>query len=442
MDYVIQPPDRELFKRCRRAWDFGARTRRNLEPGGAADLPAADRPAADPSDADPRGRDTRRVVDRALRDALAVYYFPGMWDWQPMVVLPLVFQAFDRSVSEQCAGRELGSGLRAAIGGARRLLERYTAWAPSVDRFAPIRVASDVDVQVPDPRSPAEGLAVEGGLGGGAVRYSDRVDLLVIDEHNAYWALTHRVVRGGLPDTDQLLLDEQCLAWCWAFELSYPGMRLAGTIYNELRAGGADPDGADLGSDDPAGRDPGGRDPGGDRGSGDPGSRDRGSGDRDSGDPGGPGEAAWGAAEGSAPGRSVVSQHRQAYAPPTTAREPPPGSPRISQRQDGPFRRTQIRRGRSEIAEFGTRLGLQALDMIDPALRLYPNPGPRTCAECAYRAPCIAVNEGADVEAVIAASYRPRPAEPPEEGRLGGSTWSVGRGAAPPPWLGRDHPGR
>jgi hypothetical protein len=389
MDYVIQPRDRALFKRCRRAWDFGARTRRNLEP------------ARSPAD-----RAVDRAVDKALHDALAVYYFPGMWDWQPGIVLPLVYQAFDRSVREQRAGSEPTTAEQESIRRGRLLLERYAVWAPSVDRFAPVRVDCDVDVQVPDPRFPGQAVTVgeAGSAGpevgqavgvpavGGAVRYQDRVDLVVIDEHNTYWVVSHRVVRGGWPDTGQLLLDEQCVAWCWAWEMSYPGMRVAGTIYNELHI-------------DALSAGPG---------------------------PAGPGTTGQPSRDAAAGPRSAVTQHREAYAPPTPPRHPPPGTPRLSQQGVGAFRRTQIRRTGAEFAEFGSRLGLEALDMTDPRLPLYPNPSPVNCAACAYRTPCIAVNEGADAEAVLATSYRVRPPEPVQEGRLGGSSWSMGRGAAPP----------
>ena len=84
MAYRFTPADRGAFKRCRRQWDFGARERQNYEPA---------RPAAVPD------------LDLAVRDALAVYYFPGMWDWQRSVVLPLVLQGFARSM-----GRQPGAG--------------------------------------------------------------------------------------------------------------------------------------------------------------------------------------------------------------------------------------------------------------------------------------------------------------------------------------------
>ncbi len=60
MPYVITAAERASFERCRRQWDFGEGTRQDLEPLHHPESPD---------------------LDRAVRDALAVYYFPGMWDW-------------------------------------------------------------------------------------------------------------------------------------------------------------------------------------------------------------------------------------------------------------------------------------------------------------------------------------------------------------------------
>ena len=69
--FVVTPDDREWFGRCRRAWDLGARARRGLVPHAA-----------------PLEPDGSLVV--ALRAALAVHYFPGMWAWDRTIVEPLV----------------------------------------------------------------------------------------------------------------------------------------------------------------------------------------------------------------------------------------------------------------------------------------------------------------------------------------------------------------
>ena len=80
----------------------------------------------------------------------------------------------------------------------------------------------------------------------------------------------------------------------------------------------------------------------------------------------------------------------------------------------------------------GERLACEAVEMVDPGLAPYPNPSPATCSCCVFAAPCLATEEGGDVDAVLAAGYRRRAASEAEPGRLGAVTWSLGRGAAPP----------
>jgi hypothetical protein len=202
MAYRFTPADRGAFKRCRRQWDFGARERQNLEPAEAAT-----------SD-----------LELAVRDALAVYYFPGMWDWQRSVVLPLVLQGLARSLGGQAAAAgDLAAG--------RALLERYFQWAPGVDRFSPVQVETRFEVNLPDPAGGDRELVLDDGR---PIRYQGRVDLLAGDEHDRYWVVAHRLVdRFGA--AEDLVLDEELVAACWAMERFYPGMRIAGTIHNEIR---------------------------------------------------------------------------------------------------------------------------------------------------------------------------------------------------------------
>jgi hypothetical protein len=193
MAYRFTPADRGAFKRCRRQWDFGARERQGYEPARPA-------PAVD--------------LDLAVRDALAVYYFPGMWDWQRSVVLPLVLQGFARSL-----GRQPAAGADDLAAG-EALLRRYFEWAPRVDRFSPVPAGGDRELVLDDGRP---------------IRYQGRADLLAGDEHDRYWVVSHRLVDRFGAD-DDLLLDEEVVAACWAVERYYPGMRVAGTMHNELLA--------------------------------------------------------------------------------------------------------------------------------------------------------------------------------------------------------------
>ncbi|MPZ65375.1 MAG: hypothetical protein GEU83_07595 [Pseudonocardiaceae bacterium] len=119
------------------------------------------------------------------------------------------------------------------------------AWAPSVDHFTPVRVESDFEINIPDPRGSPDELGT--GLvtaDGHPIRYTDRIDMLVVDADDAYWAVQHRLVDDEWTDADMLLLDERTVTWCWGWELFYLGMRLAGTMYNELRPGHEKPDAA------------------------------------------------------------------------------------------------------------------------------------------------------------------------------------------------------
>src|ERR1700760_578624 len=113
VEYRITAAERTRVKRCRRRGAFAAPAPRNLRPTGFVDpaLPAA------------------------LKDALAVYYYPGTWDWQHEVTQPLVHKALRRSLDDADATDELA---RAAA-----LLDCYDAWAHAVDDFAPVKINLD-----------------------------------------------------------------------------------------------------------------------------------------------------------------------------------------------------------------------------------------------------------------------------------------------------------
>jgi hypothetical protein len=61
---------------------------------------------------------------------------------------------------------------------------------------------------------------------------------------------------------------------------------------------------------------------------------------------------------------------------------------------DGEFRRTRIPRDRAELEAMGARLAAEALDMVDPGLRVYPNPAPEHCGGCRFVGPCLAIDRG------------------------------------------------
>jgi len=347
MAIVITAAERVAFKRCRRAWDFGSRLRQSWEPDD----------------------DTVAVgLGDAVRAALAIWYFPGMWEWDRAIVRPLAFEAYHRVVAKW------PSGSQEVVLLGEHLLTRYFDWAPSVDRFTPVRVETDFEVSVPDPADPIRDLATADGS---PVHFAGRIELLVVDAFNTYWLVDHRV-RAGFADVDELLLDEAGSTSCWAWERFFLGMEIAGVIYNELRTD-RDLDAFPV-------------------------------------DPHPPG-----------PGAVAPVGHRRMY-----VRADRAAVPEITREGNDVFRRTRVTRGLVELERVRQKLGAEARDMTAAGLAVYPAPSWDVCSACAFRPPCLALDTSTDAEAVLAASYRRRPPVEIVEGRLGGVTWSIGRGAAPP----------
>jgi hypothetical protein len=354
MVYRIHASDRTAFKRCRRDWDLSSPHRQNLEP--VPRLGSID-------------------VSKAVRDALAVYYFPGMWEWDRAIVQPLVHQALDRSVCGQAKAAPDDQVQQETLDWGHALLDAYAAWAPTVDHFTPIRIDTDFEVNIPNPAMPGVNLLTADG---DEVRYYDRVDLLAIDSDDAYWVVQHRLVTDSWSDHGTLELDERTIAWCWAWPQFYLGMRITGTMYNEIRV-----DAGELGGKTPQ------------------------------------------------PVERLHVRHRRMYARSGTV-----SGERLQTEGTEAFRRTRIRRGEAELAAAGLDLAAEVSTSTSADLEIYPSPEPAVCARCSYRSPCLMMNQGADATAELSNSYRRRPPEPVQEGRLGGVTWSMNRGAAPPRWPG------
>jgi hypothetical protein len=294
--FTVTAEDRTWFDRCHRAWDLGALGRQALVPV----VP----PPRDP-------------LASALLDAFAVYYFPGMWEWDRTIVAGLVSKAYD-----EAGGPASG----------RRVLDGFQKWAPTVDHFTPIRVQFDLDVPIADPGQPDVHLTTEAG---DRIRYRDRVPLAVIaEEDDRCWLVEHRVVE-QFADGDELFLDERALVACWAWgevELALPA---AGTQYTELRV------------------------------------------------------------------------------------DPPS------------LRRTTVARSRATVTAAATRLGRTALAMVANDVGIDPTPAWSHCRRCPFRTPCVEIQRGEDAAALLATGYRARGPDDLEEGRLGGASWGLGRGARP-----------
>lgn len=60
------------------------------------------------------------------------------------------------------------------------------------------------------------------------------------------------------------------------------------------------------------------------------------------------------------------------------------------------FTRRQVHKSHEELDEIERNIGLEALDMIDPNIRVYPSSGRWSCDSCAFQTPCIEMNSKSD----------------------------------------------
>jgi len=68
--------------------------------------------------------------------------------------------------------------------------------------------------------------------------------------------------------------------------------------------------------------------------------------------------------------------------------------------------RDLVTRNKYEIEACGTQLRQQAREMLDADLPIYPNPtGNWMCLNCAFRAPCIAADDGSDWQGMLADGF-------------------------------------
>jgi hypothetical protein len=367
----------DAFLACRTAWDFGARVRRNLVPIAPPQV---------------------FNFDKAVHEALAVYYFPAMDEWNRAIVRPLAMQGFARSMHQD---REIYEKVAAVTEAqeedwqrhlvlGQALLDRYFTWALTVDEFDSIFSDEELWVPVEDPANPGEGMVTPDDR---TIRYLGRMDQLISDPQDEHWIVEHRLVQGGWTDPFHFFVDATALTHAWAFEWAYPHIKIAGTVYNELRT-----DAPDF----LAGR---------------------------------PGTVSEGMVEER--DRRTMQGVRRVYVRRNYTSDvgTDTGDERavddetgVAKQETDPrlnFRRTYLRRSRASIRRAGVELGRRTSEMRDPDVRIYQTPTPGNCSRCLYRRPCIAGQSGhEDLDAVLAAEYRTRTEAEFEEERL---RWSAAR---------------
>jgi hypothetical protein len=72
------------------------------------------------------------------------------------------------------------------------------------------------------------------------------------------------------------------------------------------------------------------------------------------------------------------------------------------------FERHVIYHSPQHMEAIERNIGLEALDMIDPAIRIYPAPGRFACRGCAFRQPCLEKDAGGDYQYYLNTMYEVR----------------------------------
>ncbi len=82
----------------------------------------------------------------------------------------------------------------------------------------------------------------------------------------------------------------------------------------------------------------------------------------------------------------------------------------IRLKSEGPrfTQRHQIHKNENEIAEAGRVIALEAMDMTQTNLRIYPQPGRFSCNWCLYKTPCLGVNMGEDYQYTLDTMFEKR----------------------------------
>ncbi|MDQ2726003.1 MAG: hypothetical protein M3Y36_10985, partial [Actinomycetota bacterium] len=199
---IVRADELETFGQCRRAWDLGSLSRQRWASAGPFDFL------------------------RAVREALAVYYFPAMDDWPRAIPRQLAMKGFVRSMHESRATREAVADRTEAQAQVRSfdehlevgkaMLANYFAWAGAeMDDFDSLLADYEIWTPVPDPDQPGTEIGLPGGR---PVRYLGLIDQLIGDTDDEFWIVQHRVVSGGWTDDAELLDDDLSVGHCWAMQ--------------------------------------------------------------------------------------------------------------------------------------------------------------------------------------------------------------------------------
>lgn len=355
--HIIRTSDRLAWKKCRRQHLFGSIMHRNLVPvRGSKPLEF--------------GTD--------WHEAMGVLYDPLTWPLLKKnptrnVILQSVVETFIRAnLAHRATYADDNGGIsidveqdfdeREALGVG--MLEAYFGWQAGIDNFKPTHVEVDFEVPILTPRGEEYYCECHNW----PVVYQGRLDGIVQDAFGWYWILEHKTAAQSGP-TEHLVLDEQTGSYAWAIRHML-GIRVQGVIYNEAFKKVPHPpielvrqtEGRNFSVNK----------------------------NQDT------------TYEIAIETLSEAGEKLELYADFLEY---------LKLQGNKFFRRTQVHRNTYELEDQGLRIFHEAREMLNPETVPYPNPSRFNCNMCAFRAPCIAMNDGSDYEFLLQEDYRERTKE-------------------------------
>lgn len=347
----IHTSDRITYKNCRRRWYFSSKLRMNLAPISYQS----------PLD-----------LGTGVHRGLELYYEPSTWSWhknpeQRQVLLLTCISGFKESMRASKSRYEANKGpmdeevaasFEADLKLGEAMLWNYFEWAPAVDNFVPVRVEQGFEV-------PIKGLSSSIVPVGYVAVYRGRLDLLVQDQYGKYWIIDHKTT-ARWANTDFLDLDEQCGSYAWALQ-EILGIKIEGVIYNELyKLAPAPP------------------------------------------------QRLKGMRKGCIFSVSKTAGHTYELYMQTLKEEFGDKIPSaydehlqyLATQPSEVFRRTVVYRSEKQLSNLGKQIALEAAEMLDPNTSIYPNPSRYGCSFCAFRTPCLAMNDDSDIEWILKENYK------------------------------------
>jgi len=369
MPHEIHTSERRSFRGCRRRWDYAYR--QGFVP-----------------DQTPRAL----AFGIAFHIGFEKFYDPELWEsTTPAEKAANAVEAFVKSCEDQrtkylfqtkqldltVEEREdfeqridLGTGMFAYY--ATHVHPKYDSW------FKPVKVEIPFEVPIKNEdgtylhctNSPACGQSHSNDLDSpdSRVVYAGRIDMLVEDEQfGGYYIWDHKTAAALAANEEFLILDDQILSYCWGLG-DLIGIDIKGFIYQEIRKAYPKPPPALK-------RHMGGR--------------------------------AYSTAKTNPTSMEVFE--------PFVAEHDKPAYEDGKYDEYMEFLRTDasaqfhqrfvIRKSEQELAATGINIAMEAADMVDSGLRIYPSPGKFSCSGCAYKQPCIAKARGEDEEYLLETTF-------------------------------------